>query len=86
MRVDVPYSLELKDDNPDKGTETNSNFDKTNEVDYALLKDDNPDKGTETIRSHMLMQHPFQLKDDNPDKGTETYPFYSLSILPVYQR
>ena len=37
----------LKDDNPDKGTETLAEHFKTL---VAKLKDDNPDKGTETDR------------------------------------
>ena len=38
----------MKDDNPDKGTETST----TNlPLEVVPLKDDNPDKGTETLLS-----------------------------------
>ena len=39
----------LKDDNPDKGTETESNLWFICDSDNKGLKDDNPDKGTETM-------------------------------------
>ena len=37
----------LKDDNPDKGTETRGLLELLEDT-AVLLKDDNPDKGTET--------------------------------------
>ena len=56
----------MKDDNPDKGTETY-------EDKLDGLKDDNPDKGTETGKLTSFMSSLMsELKDDNPDKGTET--------------
>ena len=64
--------LSLKDDNPDKGTETQTLAPWWRDT-FCKLKDDNPDKGTETTRwrqrNHLLF---FLLKDDNPDQGTET--------------
>ena len=72
----------LKDDNPDKGTETS--FVGYAPQNQASLKDDNPDKGTETdalTRMHALIS---LLKDDNPDKGTETCSMcYSMRWEPV---
>ena len=40
----------MKDDNPDKGTETIDLPDDVVEKIIELLKDDNPDKGTETSK------------------------------------
>ena len=60
----------LKDDNPDKGTETMNKCNFLTDMGNKL-KDDNPDKGTETqvgVGSSLYLS----LKDDNPDKGTET--------------
>ena len=45
--------VELKDDNPDKGTETVFLF--LLQVDLNPLKDDNPDKGTETQKTHIYV-------------------------------
>ena len=42
----------MKDDNPDKGTETVTGSDNLKE--NGKLKDDNPDKGTETITEKLL--------------------------------
>ena len=44
--------MRLKDDNPDKGTETVIG---APSVSYPfMLKDDNPDKGTETPKTFLL--------------------------------
>ena len=70
---DNPEWYGLKDDNPDKGTETRMiNLKLSPSI---LLKDDNPDKGTETFLSisDLKVENFSPLKDDNPDKGTETY-------------
>ena len=71
--LSIKVSNSLKDDNPDKGTET-VDLRLSYEA-YSRLKDDNPDKGTETV-SLMLysIKTLYKLKDDNPDKGTETHP------------
>ena len=44
-KILAPYAL--KDDNPDKGTETD--YSDLLKISFFELKDDNPDKGTETI-------------------------------------
>ena len=62
----------LKDDTPDKGTETQLN--NPIWIAFSLLKDDTPDKGTET-RSCREKGCQCLLKDDTPDKGTETLAF-----------
>ena len=80
--TDSPAGAEpLKDDNPDKGTETLSYW-----VIHIFglsypLKDDNPDKGTETNIQTMKFLYIELLKDDNPDKGTETIKFKSMDSL-----
>ena len=69
------HSFLLKDDNPDKGTETCLGFLPSNS-NILSLKDDNPDKGTETKRGSIDIAYSLlkiRLKDDNPDKGTETF-------------
>ena len=45
----IDHMYQLKDDNPDKGTETGSTT--VGATAGLVLKDDNPDKGTETIYS-----------------------------------
>ena len=68
---DSTYKQEIRNDNPDKGTETKS---------VALLpllkmpiRNDNPDKGTETYAlCSGKGKTRSTIRNDNPDKGTET--------------
>ena len=50
--VQSPHIHLLKDDNPDKGTETTPAAFTTSATPLAL-KDDNPDKGTETVKASL---------------------------------
>ena len=60
----------IRNDNPDKGTETNTKQIKNS---YCRIRNDNPDKGTETkaiaANSVEIIR---KIRNDNPDKGTET--------------
>ena len=75
----------MKDDNPDKGTET---YEDKLDGFKDELKDDNPDKGTETGKLTSFMSSLMsELKDDNPDKGTETIKVaYCISIYIIVER
>ena len=77
----------LKDDNPDKGTETIQDryllFYQT-----QLLKDDDPDKWTETsvILITFTLASSALFKADTPDKGTAYYFYYSYIATIVNER
>ena len=53
-------SFTLKDDNPDKGTETISNPSPVIVTIITGLKDDNPDKGTETFLTVLNASSPYE--------------------------
>ena len=60
----------IRNDNPDKGTETLLLpvllcF-------CSLIRNDNPDKGTETNALQPIIRPSSSIRNDNPDKGTET--------------
>ena len=66
------FRYPIKNDNPDKGTETLVKKVSDSPTD-GEIKNDNPDKGTETVCE--LNNTPLKsisIKNDNPDKGTET--------------
>ena len=75
------YNIEkglIRNDNPDKGTETQGYFFSS---DFRhSIRNDNPDKGTETLKSPDSFALEYQIRNDNPDKGTETHSFF-ISFL-----
>ena len=70
----------IRNDNPDKGTETL--------LWLSLscgwyIRNDNPDKGTETDTPPYLYFVQLTIRNDNPDKGTETIPSVRNTHTPV---
>ena len=59
----------IRNDNPDKGTETKLNLrlQSANQI-----RNDSPDKGTETKHLELALSYCDTIRNDNPDKGTET--------------
>ena len=66
----VYYNL-IRNDNPDKGTETVSLISLMHGC-LLLIRNDNPDKGTETLPAPFILVLTTLIRNDNPDKGTET--------------
>ena len=68
--VNASQKNEIRNDNPDKGTETREKG-KRREKGKKKIRNDNPDKGTETLFFSPTILS-LTIRNDNPDKGTET--------------
>ena len=65
--------IEFRNNNPDKGTETQLYSGVLTKYVEASFRNNNPDKGTETknLQCTFFLR---KFRNNNPDKGTETNP------------
>ena len=80
QKVIQNFASVIRNDNPDKGTETDILPD--NAIEGYKIRNDNPDKGTETRNlwqyNHYICE---MIRNDNPDKGTETETYDKKRML-----